>query len=119
MPFGRDENFGWLGRVLTAPLATLLLIQISSGMFWRRSSASSSGSSTARMPWPIRSAPIRRIAEAGVPIVLSTDDPAIFETNISEEYAKAEQLGFSQPELLELAANGFRYALHPKFRTQE
>ena len=63
--------------------------------------------------------PIRRIAEAGVPIVLSTDDPAIFETNISEEYAKAEQLGFSQAELLELAANGFRYALHPKFRTQE
>ncbi len=63
--------------------------------------------------------PIRRIAEAGVPIVLCTDDPAIFETNISEEYAKAEQLGFSQAELLELAANGFRYALHPKFRTQE
>ena len=67
----------------------------------------------------LQSHPLRRIADAGVPIILNTDDPAIFETTLAAEYEKAEQLGFSQSELVDLAANGFRYALHPKFRTTE
>jgi aminodeoxyfutalosine deaminase len=52
--------------------------------------------------------PVRRIYDAGVPIVLNTDDPAFFHTTLTREYELAEQL-FGLP-LEPLAAAGFRYA---------
>src|ERR1039458_5012117 len=43
--------------------------------------------------------PVRRLFDAGVPITLNTDDPAIFATTLSGEYAlAARQFGFSQAE---------------------
>lgn len=57
----------------------------------------------------LKSHPIRRILEAGVPIVLNTDDPAIFNTSLSEEYEKAEGLGFSVDELKTQAMESFQY----------
>ena len=54
--------------------------------------------------------PVRRLYDAGVPITLNTDDPAIFATTLSGEYAlAARQFGFSDAELREIAENGFRY----------
>jgi adenosine deaminase/aminodeoxyfutalosine deaminase len=54
--------------------------------------------------------PLRRLYDAGVPITLNTDDPAIFATTLSGEYAlAARQFGFSDAELREIAENGFRY----------
>ena len=46
----------------TAPVFTLLVMQTSSGICSSRSRRIRSGSSTARMPWPIRSAPISSAA---------------------------------------------------------
>jgi len=52
--------------------------------------------------------PVRKLYDAGVPIVLNTDDPSFFRTSLTREYEIARDL-FGLP-LKELAANSFRYA---------
>jgi aminodeoxyfutalosine deaminase len=52
--------------------------------------------------------PVRQLYDAGVPIVLNTDDPAFFHTTLTREYEIAEQLFGLPPE--PLAAASFRYA---------
>ena len=55
--------------------------------------------------------PIRRLYDAGVPIVLNTDDPAMFGCSLTEEFRLAARVfGFSEAELRAIAQNGFRYA---------
>jgi adenosine deaminase/aminodeoxyfutalosine deaminase len=55
--------------------------------------------------------PVRQLFDAGVPIVLNTDDPAMFRCSLTGEYGLAAQtFGFTEPELRTIAANGFRYA---------
>jgi adenosine deaminase/aminodeoxyfutalosine deaminase len=51
--------------------------------------------------------PVRRAYDAGVPITIHTDDPAFFNTSLSQEYEIAENL-FGLPKQ-EMAANARRY----------
>lgn len=56
--------------------------------------------------------PVRRLYDAGVPVVLNTDDPAMFHTTMNREFrVAAESFGFSRAELTRLAAAGFEYAI--------
>jgi adenosine deaminase len=55
--------------------------------------------------------PVRRIYDAGVPIILNTDDPGVFRCTLNGEYElAARQFAFSDAELRGIAENGFRYA---------
>jgi adenosine deaminase/aminodeoxyfutalosine deaminase len=55
--------------------------------------------------------PVRRLFDAGVPILLSTDDPALFECTLASEYELAERVfGFTEAELDAIAGNSRRYA---------
>jgi len=55
--------------------------------------------------------PVRQLYDAGVPIVLNTDDPAFFHTTLTREYEIAERLFGLSP--VSLAAAGFRHAFGP------
>ncbi|MBL8230729.1 MAG: adenosine deaminase [Bryobacterales bacterium] len=54
--------------------------------------------------------PLRRIVDAGVPVTLHTDDPAMFHCTLEDEYRAAMDLGLNREELEHIAANSFRYA---------
>jgi adenosine deaminase/aminodeoxyfutalosine deaminase len=59
----------------------------------------------------IQDHPVRRLFDAGVPIVLNSDDPAMFRCSLTGEFRlAAEQFGFTEAELGRIAENGFRYA---------
>jgi aminodeoxyfutalosine deaminase len=52
--------------------------------------------------------PVRKLYDAGVPLVINTDDPAFFRTTLTKEYEIARDV-FGLP-VEELAANSFRHA---------
>jgi aminodeoxyfutalosine deaminase len=54
--------------------------------------------------------PLPQLYRHGIPVVLSTDDPAMFQTTLTEEYEHARRMGLSQPELAHLASLSFAYS---------
>ena len=55
--------------------------------------------------------PVRRLYEAGVPIIFNTDDPALFECTLTSEYELARsEFGFTEEEMEELRRNSFLYS---------
>lgn len=57
--------------------------------------------------------PLPKLLHHGIPIVLSTDDPALFDTTLRAEYANAARMGLQETELEQLCNTGFQYAFHP------
>ncbi len=58
--------------------------------------------------------PIRRLMEAGVPVSINTDDPAISDITLSGEYVEAvTKLGFTESELKALNLQALDHAFHP------
>jgi len=55
--------------------------------------------------------PVRKLFEAGVPIILNTDDPALFGCTLAGEFDIARrEFGFADAELDAIASNSARYA---------
>jgi aminodeoxyfutalosine deaminase len=54
--------------------------------------------------------PLPTLLRHGVPIALSTDDPAMFHTTLKEEYEHARRMGLNDTELHQLAKMSFDYA---------
>ena len=52
---------------------------------------------------------IRLMSEAGLRLAINTDDPALFRTDLANEYLRAaRELGFTPKQLAEIALNGLR-----------
>ena len=57
--------------------------------------------------------PLPQLLRSGVPISVSTDDPAMFETDLNGEYAALAQIGLSPKEIVRIAEAGFTGAFLP------
>jgi aminodeoxyfutalosine deaminase len=57
--------------------------------------------------------PLAKFLTQGLAVTLSTDDPAMFDTDLLTEYSKAASLGLSDQQLLSLAEQSFSAAFLP------
>src|SRR5712692_1721620 len=57
--------------------------------------------------------PLPRLLRHGIPVVLSTDDPAMFDTTLRSEYENAARMGLDEEELVRLVEMGFEHAFMP------
>jgi len=57
--------------------------------------------------------PLVSFLRRGLPINLSSDDPAMFETTVSDEYRHAHQMGLNRGDLVRLAETSFHHAFLP------
>jgi aminodeoxyfutalosine deaminase len=54
--------------------------------------------------------PLPKLFRHGIPVVLSTDDPAMFHTTLQGEYANAARMGMQEEELLCIIEMGFKHS---------
>jgi aminodeoxyfutalosine deaminase len=54
--------------------------------------------------------PLPKLFRHGIPVVLSTDDPAMFHTSLLDEYHHASRMGLTETELARLAQMSFDHA---------
>ena len=67
----------------------------------------------ARANAQIEDHPLPKLLHHGIPVVLSTDDPALFGTTLRNEYANAGRMGLQENELQQICQMGFQYAFEP------
>ena len=58
--------------------------------------------------------PLPELMRRGVPVTISTDDPAMFHTSLAAEYQAAHAMGLTEEELERLVESGFRYGFGTK-----
>jgi aminodeoxyfutalosine deaminase len=61
--------------------------------------------------------PLASFFRHGIPVVLSTDDPAMFHTTLRDEYANAAKMGLQEHELTRLSEISFEYVFRPAGET--
>lgn len=54
--------------------------------------------------------PLPRLFRHGIPVVISTDDPAMFHTTLQNEYANATRMGLQETELARIVQMSFDHA---------
>ncbi|MDP9122790.1 MAG: hypothetical protein M3O15_15705, partial [Acidobacteriota bacterium] len=65
----------------------------------------------------MKSHPFGRLYQSGVPLSVSSDDPAFFNTNLTREYLRLHQaFDYGAPELAGLALAGLRQSFLPAER---
>jgi len=58
--------------------------------------------------------PLPKLVRHGIPVVLSSDDPAMFQASLLDEYTNAHQMGLTELELAQIVQAGFRYSFLPE-----
>lgn len=54
--------------------------------------------------------PLPVLFDHGIPVVLSTDDPAMFHTSLLSEYGSARRMGLQEEDLVRIVEMGFEHA---------
>ena len=57
--------------------------------------------------------PLPKLFRAGIPVSVSTDDPAMFDTTLAREFSGLEQMNLGRQEILSIAEAAFRAAFLP------
>jgi len=63
--------------------------------------------------------PLKKLLEGGSLVTLSTDDPAMFHTDLLTEYSHAASTGLSKEQLLQLAEQSFSAAFLPPIEKRQ
>ena len=63
--------------------------------------------------------PLAKFFRHGIPVALSTDDPAMFHTTLLEEYSAARETGLSLYDLVAINRTAFEYAFLPQATRQD
>jgi adenosine deaminase len=58
----------------------------------------------------LRDHPLPQLFRHGIPVVLSTDDPSMFHTTLTQEYEHVCAMGLIESELAQLVENSFSFA---------
>lgn len=62
--------------------------------------------------------PLPKLFRHGIPVVLSTDDPALFQTTLLDEYVNASRTGLNDHELERICEMSFQHAFLPAADTR-
>jgi aminodeoxyfutalosine deaminase len=63
--------------------------------------------------------PLPLLFRHGIPVVISTDDPAMFETSLSAEYENARRMGLDEDEVGRMVKMGFEHSFSGLAEKQE